>query len=34
MNDHAGDQIDEKVAQEDMDVINDVPRAKSTSQQW
>jgi len=34
VNDNAGDQIDEGVAQEDGDVINDVPKSKSTSQQW
>ena len=34
MNDHAVDQIDERVAQEDGDVMNDVGRSKSTSQKW
>jgi hypothetical protein len=34
VNDNADEQIDEKVAQEDWDVINDVPRSKSTLQQW
>lgn len=33
MNDHAGYQVDERIAQEDGDVIHDVPRSNSTSQQ-
>jgi hypothetical protein len=33
VNERAGYQIDERVAQEDGDVIHDVPRYKSTSQQ-
>lgn len=33
MNEHAGYQIEERVAQEDGDVINDVSRSISTSQQ-
>jgi hypothetical protein len=33
VNDHAGDQIDERVAQENGDVLNDVPSSKSTLQQ-
>jgi hypothetical protein len=34
VNEHAGDQIEGRVAQEDGDVMNDVPGSKSTSQQW
>ena len=34
VNGNAGDKIDERVAQEDGDVINDVPWSKSTLQQW
>jgi len=33
VNEYAGYQIDERVAHEDGDVINDVPRSKTTSQQ-
>jgi hypothetical protein len=32
VSDHAGDQIDKRVAQKNGDVMNDVPRSKSTSQ--
>jgi hypothetical protein len=34
VNDHADDQRDERVAQEVGDVINDVPRSKSSLQKW